>query len=79
MQEFNTHLVQIEGVLISQPLVEMSNDSNEIKALTPAHFLVGKPLLGFNERRSEAQEEEKLPERYRLLEKMKLLFWKSWS
>ena len=56
----------------------MSNDPNDIKALTPAHLFVGIPFLGLNKRRSEPQE-KKLPERYRLLEKMKLSFWKSWS
>ena len=79
MGEFNTYLVQLKGILNSRPLGEMSNDPNDTKALTPAHFLIVKPLLGFNERRSEPQEEEKLPERNRILEKMKLSFWRSWS
>ena len=76
MVEFNTYFVQIEGILNSRPLGEMSNDPNDIKALTPDHFVVGKPLLGFNERRNQPQEKEKLPERYRLL---KLSSWTSWS
>ena len=79
MEEFNTYLLQIEGIINSRPLSEMSNDHSDIKALTPVHCLVGKPLLRFNEQQSEPQDEQKLPERYRLLEKMKLSFWKSWS
>ena len=79
MEEFDSDLVQKEGLLNSRPLGEMSNDPNDIKALTPAHFLIGMPPLALNERRSEPQEEENLPECYRLQEKMKLSFWKSWS
>ena len=78
MEEFNSYLVQI-GILNSRPLSEMSNVPSDMKALTATHFRVGNLSLGFNERRSQPQDEEILPERYRLLEEMKLSFWKSWS
>ncbi|XP_034946639.1 uncharacterized protein [Chelonus insularis] len=44
-EEPSPPLVQIEEVLNSKPLEPLSADSTDISALTPAHFLVGEPLV----------------------------------
>jgi len=48
-QEFSTLLVRIEGVLNSRPLTPMSNDPEDLLALTPGDFLTGRPILTFPE------------------------------
>lgn len=43
-EEFNTLLIQIEGVLNSRPLCELPSDTNDLMPLTPAHFSIGKSI-----------------------------------
>ncbi|XP_075157880.1 uncharacterized protein LOC142231146 [Haematobia irritans] len=48
-EEFVTLLVRIEAVLNSRPLSPITDDSSELLALTPGHFLRGAPLVAFPE------------------------------
>lgn len=43
-EEMTTILCQIERMLNSRPITQMSDDPNDLEALTPGHFLVMKPL-----------------------------------
>jgi len=44
-EEFSTLLAKVEACLNSRPLSPMSENSAELLALTPGHFLIGGPLL----------------------------------
>ena len=43
-EELSTLLAQIEASLNSRPLAPLANDDDGIEALTPGHFLIGRPL-----------------------------------
>ena len=43
-EDLNTMLTQVEACLNSRPLVPLAPDDEGIEALTPGHFLIGRPL-----------------------------------
>ncbi|GBM40388.1 hypothetical protein AVEN_270750-1 [Araneus ventricosus] len=43
-EEFLIVTTQIEGISNSRPLVPLTTDIEDLNALTPAHFLVGRPI-----------------------------------
>ncbi|XP_072160557.1 uncharacterized protein [Bemisia tabaci] len=49
MNQFLTPLCKIEAILNSRPLCPLSADTEELSALTPAHFMIGAPLLSLSE------------------------------
>jgi len=69
---------QIEAILNSRPLTPMSADPTDLQALTPGHFLIGRPLVSILEADLTNLNVNRL-DRYQLLEQMKQNFWKRWS
>ncbi|GBN43931.1 hypothetical protein AVEN_254610-1 [Araneus ventricosus] len=43
-EEFFTVSIQIEGILNSRPLCPLSSSADDLNALTPAHFLIGRSM-----------------------------------
>ncbi|KAH8307804.1 hypothetical protein KR044_008259 [Drosophila immigrans] len=48
-EELATLLSKVESCLNSRPISPMSEDPTDLLALTPGHFLIGRPLLSVNE------------------------------
>nr|CAI5845055.1 unnamed protein product [Callosobruchus analis] len=59
-EEFATVLTQIEAVLNSRPLCPLSEDPDDVNALTPGHFIIGKNLTSLPEYNINAIAENRL-------------------
>lgn len=77
-EELETIIVEIEAVLNSRPLTPMSNDPNDLTALTPGHFLIGEPLTSQVDSKAAPNNSSKLSH-WKLLSHIKMEFWKRWS
>ncbi|XP_049699136.2 uncharacterized protein LOC126055167 [Helicoverpa armigera] len=76
-EEFSTVLTQVEAVLNSRPISPISTDPDDYLPLTPAHFLLGRPLSA---PASEDVVATSTPAcRYRRLEQLRQHFWERWS
>ena len=74
-EEYTTLLTQVESCLNSRPLVPLSNGNDEqCEALTPVHFLIGKPLESLPDPSSSFQPMSML-RRWHLVQSMVQHFW----
>lgn len=77
-EELSTVLTQVEAILNSRPLTPMSSDPQDLSPLTPAHFLVGRPLTA-----PVPVELHDVPvhrlSRYQRIEQIRQHFWARWS
>ena len=77
-EEFETFLTQIEACLNSRPLTALSNDPNDLSALTPGHFIIGRPLTSIPEPNYMDSNVSHLT-RWQHIQKMVQQFWKRWQ
>ena len=77
-EEMSTLLAQVEACMNSRPMHALSDDSDDLTALTPGHLLIGTPLLAILEP-SLAEEKENLISRWQLIQRMPDHFWQRWS
>lgn len=76
-EEMVTLLTQVEACLNSRPLTALSDDPNDMQALTPGHFLIGEPIIAMPDR-----DLTELPigriGRWELAQRLQQQFWKRW-
>ncbi|UYV66036.1 hypothetical protein LAZ67_3006256 [Cordylochernes scorpioides] len=76
-KELTTLLAHIEACLNSRPLCPLSEDPEDLQALTPGHFLIGGSLT------APPDEDDiiamSLPNRWQLIQKSMNHFWTKWS
>jgi hypothetical protein len=77
-EELATVLSKIEAILNSRPLVPSSDDPEDTSALTPGHFLIGRPLVALLEPNYQDVPTNSL-RRWQLLQKLTQHFWNKWS
>ena len=74
-EELTTGFTQIEAMLNSRPLQPLSEDVNDLTALTPGHFLIGAPLNSV----SDIGNSMKDSKRWQLIQQMSRHFWDRWK
>lgn len=77
-EEFNTVLIRIEAVLNSRPITALYDDPLDLNALTPGHFIIGRPLNELVEPDLGDLKMSRLS-RFQYLTKLKQDVWKRWT
>ena len=77
-EELSTLLSQIEAVLNSRPLEPLSEDPDDLTALTPGHFLIGEAQTTVPEPSLDEGNLSRLS-RWQLIQQKLQSFWKHWS
>ena len=81
--QFHTAMCQIEGILNSRPLAALSEDEDDLLAITPAMLLTGFkhrlfPVLSGRKPAELAVSRDPV-QRYRYLQSLISKFWEEWS
>lgn len=76
-EEFSTLTTQIEACLNSRPLSPLSNNPEDLVALTPGHFLIGTALTALPEP-FDLDSNITYASRYKMITQMRNHFWKRW-
>ena len=77
-EELSTILTQIEACLNSRPLTRMYCDDDGVEALTPGHFLIGRPIEALPDV-SDTDQPLTLLKHWHLCQTILNHFWKRWS
>lgn len=77
-EEMSTVLYEVEAILNSRPLTQLSSDSNDFAYLSPGHFLIGTALNSFPSHDVHDVNENRLT-RWQRVEQMRQHFWRRWS
>ena len=76
-EEFTTVLTQIESCLNSRPLTPLPCDDDGVEALTPGHFLIGRPLESIPDP-AFSYRSMSLLRRWHLCQSLVRHFWQRW-
>ncbi|XP_074099251.1 uncharacterized protein LOC141527581 [Cotesia typhae] len=77
-EEFTTLLHQVEAILNSRPLESLSQDPQDLSALTPGHLLIGRALNAIPEPSLLELNTARLS-RWQFIQQRIQCFWKHWS
>ncbi|XP_066585567.1 uncharacterized protein [Prorops nasuta] len=78
LEEFNTLVIEIEGVINSRPIIALSADPNDLQALSPSHYLIGHVLTSIPETNLSEIPGNRLS-MWQHISKIRQDFWKRWS
>jgi hypothetical protein len=77
-EEFYTLLTRIEACLNSRPLIPLSQDPNDLEALTPGHFSIGAPVTAPYESDGTDRNVNGLT-RWQWITELQQHFWRRWQ
>lgn len=77
LEEFNTFVIEVEGILNSRPITPLSFDPNDPIALTPAHYLIGTSLTTLPETEITSVLDNRLSS-WQHIVKVRQDFWSRW-
>lgn len=77
-EELNTFVIEVEGVLNSRPITSLSSDPNGLLVLTPAHYLIGRPITSLPEGDFSVVSTNRLST-WKHITTVRQDFWKRWS
>ncbi|GFY15851.1 integrase catalytic domain-containing protein [Trichonephila clavipes] len=77
-EELLTLITQIKAILNSRPLTPLSSDVDDLEVLTPAHFLIGRPITAIVEPSLLQCESNRLNVWQRITKSIQTI-WKRWS
>ena len=77
-EEMSTILTQIEAYLNSRPLCQIPSDPSDPQALTPGHFLIGRPLMALTDADLLQCTHEKFS-LWQFMQQCTQHLWKEWS
>lgn len=73
-----TFLLQIEAILNSRPLYAISDDPNDIQAITPGHLMFGEPVIMPTSINPPKQTKASVTQIWREQKDMRQRFWEQW-
>ena len=76
IKDFTLLMTKIEAILNSRPITSVSNDSND--ALTPGHFLIGRPITALPEPKTIGKENFSMTRQKKRMDNLIRNFWKKW-
>lgn len=77
-EEYYTLLTQVEACVNSRPISALSDDPSDLSALTPAHFLIGEPLITLCEPENLIESKTSYLKRWEMVQQMHQHFWLRW-
>jgi len=77
-EELNTLTTEIEGILNSRPISFISTDPNDLLVLSPAHFLIGRPITSLPDIDLTLVPVNRLST-WQHITKVRQDFWKRWN
>lgn len=77
-EEYYTLLCDIEAILNSRPLTPLTNDPSDLRVLTPAHFIIGEPLIQPPEKPYHHIPENRLS-KWQHLQAVRQRIWSRWQ